>query len=134
LLIGSYAGYTDDERPRIHCVQSQAVQPLIRAIRGAVWDADEVEPTVASGIAVSMPPRAAQAARAVVASGGSAIAVADAAMLEWRERLAVEAGIFCEVTSAAAFAGLEELVRKGEIGREARIVVPVTGSGLKEAI
>ena len=134
LLIGSYAGYTDDERPRIHCVQSQAVQPLIRAIRGAVWNADEAKPTVASGIAVSMPPRAAQAARAVVASGGSAVAVADAAMLEWRERLATEAGIFCEVTSAAAFAGLEELVRNGEIGGDARVLVPVTGSGLKEAI
>ena len=134
LLIGSYAGYTDDERPRIHCVQSQAVQPLLRAIQGAAWDVDEAKPTVASGIAVSMPPRAAHAARAVVASGGSAVAVADAAMLEWRERLAVEAGIFCEVTSAAAFAGLEELVRKGEIGIDARVVVPVTGSGLKEAI
>ena len=134
LLIGSYAGYADDERPRIHCVQSQSVQPLLRAIRGEAWDAGEARPTVASGIAVSMPPRAPQAARAVVASGGSAVGVADATMLEWRDRLASEAGIFCEVTSAAAFAGLEELVRNGEIGQEARVVVPVTGSGLKEAV
>ena len=115
-------------------MQSQSVQPLLRAIRGEAWDAGEARPTVASGIAVSMPPRAPQAARAVEESGGSAVGVADATMLEWRDRLASEAGIFCEVTSAAAFAGLEELVRNGEIGQEARVVVPVTGSGLKEAV
>ena len=132
LLIGSFAGSAEDERPRIHCVQSEAVQPLLRAIRNEEWDAGEARPTVASGISVSVPPRAKQAARAVVDSGGTGVAVSDEAMLAWRDRLASEVGIFCEATSAAAFAGLEELVRMGAIGEEARIVVPVTGSGLKE--
>ena len=134
LLIGSYAGYEDGKRPRIHCVQSQAVQPLIRAIRGESWDAADARPTIASGISVSAPPRAQQAARAVVKSGGSAIAVTDESMLVWQRRLAQEAGIFCEVTSAAAFAGLEQLVSTGRIGNNARVVVPVTGSGLKEPL
>ena len=133
LLIGSYAGFEDGKRPRVHCVQSKAVQPLIRSIRGEEWDAGEAMPTVASGISVSMPPRASQAARAVVKSGGSAVAVSDESMLAWRDRLASEVGIFCEVTSAAAFAGLEELVRDGVIGEESRVVVVVTGSGLKES-
>ncbi len=134
LLIGSYAGYHDVDRPRIHCVQSDAVQPLIRAINGESWDADEARSTIASGISVSMPPRTSQAARAVVNSGGSAVAVTDASMLKWQKRLAEDAGIFCEVTSAAAFAGLEMLVSSGRIGNEARVVVPVTGSGLKEPL
>ena len=134
LLIGCFAGYADGEAPRIHCVQSQSVQPLIRAIRGEHWDASEAIPTVASGISVTLPPRAAQAARAVVESGGSAIAVSDEAMRRWQRRLASEVGIFCEVTSAAAFAGLEQLVRSGCIGDDARVVVPVTGSGLKEPL
>ena len=134
LLIGSYAGYHDIDRPRIQCVQSEAVQPLVRAVNGEDWDVAEARSTVASGISVSMPPRASQAARAVVDSGGSAVAVADAAMLKWQERLAQDAGIFCEVTSAAAFAGLELLVGSGQIGNEARVVVPVTGSGLKEPL
>ncbi len=134
LLIGSYAGYKDGERPRIHCVQSEAVQPLIRAIRGEEWDAGEARPTVASGISVSLPPRVSQAARTVVDSGGTAVAVSDEGMLSWQKRLASEVGIFCEVTSSAAFAGLEELVKRGEVGREARVVVVVTGSGLKEPL
>ena len=134
LLIGSYAGFEDGKRPRVHCVQSKAVQPLIRAIRGEEWDAGEAMPTVASGISVSVPPRASQAARAVVKSGGSAVAVSDDSMLTWRDRLASEVGIFCEVTSAAAFAGLEELVNQQLIGKDARVVVVVTGSGLKEPL
>ena len=134
LMIGSYAGYADSERPRIHCVQSEAVQPLLRAIRGEKWDAGEARSTVASGISVSMPPRAKQAAKAVVESGGTGVAVSDEAMMSWRDRLASEAGIFCEVTSAAALAGLEELVGNGLIGDGARVVVVVTGSGLKEAL
>lgn len=134
LLIGCFAGYPKDESPRIHCVQSTGVQPLIRAIEGEVWDADEARPTVASGISVSMPPRVRQAVRAVKGSGGSAVAVSDAAMLAWRERLASEVGIFCEVTSAAAFAGLEAMVGDGVIDEDARVVVPVTGSGLKEPV
>ncbi len=134
LLIGGSAGFSDENRPRIHCVQSEAVQPLIRAIRNEKWTAEEARPTVASGISVSLPPRATQAARAVVVSGGTAIAVSDDAMIRWQQRLASEAGIFCEVTSAAAFAGLEALVNRGDLDRETRVVVIVTGSGLKEPL
>ena len=132
LIIGCFAGYPIGESPRIHCVQSTGVQPLIRAIEGEVWDAREGHPTVASGIAVSNPPRASQAARAVNESGGSAVAISDFAMDFWQKRLASEVGIFGEVTSAAAFAGLESMVNAGLIGESARVVVPVTGSGLKE--
>ena len=52
----------------------------------------------------------------------------------WQKWLASEVGIFCEVTSAAAFAGLETIVEEGLIGEDARVVVPVTGSGLKEPL
>ena len=134
LLIGSSDAYPAGKGPRIHCVQSIAVQPLIRAIEGDDWDAFEARPTIASGISVSNPPRARQAAWAVVKSGGSAVAVSDEAMLTWRDRLASEVGIFCELTSAAAFAGLEELVKNGSIGKYASVVVVVTGSGLKEPL
>ena len=134
LLIGCFAGYPVGEAPRIHCVQSTGVQPLIRAIEGEVWDATEARPTVASGISVVDPPRAPQATRAVVETGGSAVAVTDLAMSFWQKWLASEVGIFCEVTSAAAFAGLETMVGEGLIGEDARVVVPVTGSGLKEPL
>ena len=67
------------------------------------------------------------------ASGGTAVAVEDDSILEWQRRLAETEGIYCEPTSAAAFAGLSDLVRSGRIGRKDRVLVPVTGSGLKDA-
>ncbi len=134
LLIGGHAGFDGITSPRLHGVQSEHVQPLLRAIAGQRWHVEDVSPTVASGISVAQPPRVNQAANAVLASGGSGVAVSDLAMLRWQARLAAESGIFCEVTSAAAFAGLEKMVDEGAIKRESRVVVVVTGSGLKEPL
>jgi threonine synthase len=89
---------------------------------------------MASGIAVTAPPRLAQCVEAVRGSGGGAVAVTDGSALEWQRRLARDEGIFCEATSAAAFAGLERLIASGAIGHGDSVVVPVTGSGLKEPV
>ena len=48
--------------------------------------------------------------------------------------LAEREGVYAESTSAAAFAGLEQLVKNGAIGQGDSVLVPVTGSGLKEPI
>jgi len=43
-----------------------------------------------------------------------------------------EAAVFAEPAGAAGLAGLQKLLRQGEIGPEERIVVLVTGNGLKD--
>ncbi|KAA1302069.1 MAG: threonine synthase, partial [SAR202 cluster bacterium] len=43
-------------------------------------------------------------------------------------------GLFSEMTSAGAFAGLESLIESGEIEQGSNVCVPVTGSGLKEPL
>ncbi len=134
LLVGIAAGYSGGRSPRIHCVQSEGVQPLVAAFNDVDWDPTEARATAASGISVASPPRAAQAVQAVKSTNGKAVAVADDAMFEWQRWLAKEEGIFCEVTSAAAFAGLETLISNGSIESDAVVVVPVTGSGLKEPL
>jgi len=68
------------------------------------------------------------------ATHGTGVAVADAAILRWQRRIAADEGIFCEATSAAAFAGLEALIESGQIPAGADVLVPVTGSGLKEPL
>ena len=67
------------------------------------------------------------------ACGGEAVAVSDEEILRWQRLLAEEEGIYCEPTAATAFAGLEALVRQGVIGLGESVLVPVTGSGLKDA-
>ncbi len=141
LLIGARSGFEElvssgaiAGLPRLHCVQAVAVRPITAAFRGEEWAFDTAVRTIASGIAVSEPPRIRQALDAIRSSGGSAVAVTDRAILEWQRRLARTEGIFCEATSAAAFAGLTALIESGAIQPGARVLVPVTGSGLKEPL
>ena len=47
-------------------------------------------------------------------------------------KLAKHEGLFCEPTSAAAFAGLEILINKKHINKNERVLIPITGSGLKD--
>ena len=83
---------------------------------------------------MTSPPRLTEMCQAIRRSRGSVITVDDAAILDWQIYLAATEGIFCEATSAAAFAGLRPLVVNGAIGTEARVLIPVTGSGLKEPL
>lgn len=141
LLIGGRTGYDEliaagaiSESPRFHAVQSEAVQPLAAAVNGYTWEASSAKATVASGIAVSSPPRLNQSVAAVKESDGTALTVSDDVTLEWQRRLARDEGIFCEATSAAAFAGLEKLIASGTIHPDEPVLMPITGSGLKEPV
>jgi threonine synthase len=141
LLIGARAGFDElvasgviARHPRFHAVQMESVCPVAAAINGEDWNPSQAAPTVASGIAVSAPPRLAQCVSAVQSSGGTAVTVTDEAALSWQRRLAAGDGIFCEATSAVAFAGLEKLVASGVISAGETVLVPVTGSGLKEQL
>jgi threonine synthase len=141
LLIGMFKGFEElsasgriTVSPRQHAVQADAVKPLVAALNDQEWAFDADLKTVASGISVSHPPRLQQCIDVVRLSDGSGIAVDDVAMLQWQKRLASEVGIFCEATSAAAFAGLEALVATGVINEEAQVLIPITGSGLKEPL
>jgi threonine synthase len=67
-------------------------------------------------------------------SNGSAVAVCDNSILNWQEKLANTEGIFCEPTSATAFSGLENLLEQGTISKDENVLIPITGTGLKEPL
>jgi threonine synthase len=48
--------------------------------------------------------------------------------------LASSEGVFAEMTSAGAFAGLAQLIDSAVIERDSNVCVPITGSGLKEPL
>ena len=139
LYIGAWKGFAElveagrvAGMPRLHCVQSRAFMPLVAAYEGGSWAPDAAASTVAGGIAAAAPVRLKQIMRVLGATNGAAVAVGDAAILRWRKLLAVKEGVFAEPTSAAAFAGLEEMVGRGIIGADEAVLVPVTGFGLKD--
>jgi threonine synthase len=84
--------------------------------------------TVASAIRIGTPAHASTTAEALASSGGTAVRLADEAILDaWRE-LAREEGVFCEPSSAAGLAALGAV----ELERDSVVVCVVTGHGLKD--
>ena len=138
LLLGAWRGFQElleggqvDCIPRLHCVQSTAVMPIAAAQNGAAWDAGQAGKTIAGGISVAAPPRQRQVIEALRATGGDAVAVDDVDILRFQRLLAEGDGVYAEPTSAAAFAGLERLVRGRSVGEGDVVLAPITGSGLK---
>ena len=141
LLIGMVRGYQElaeagfiSNIPKFHGVQSHAVRPVVAALNGEDWSQKNVKPTNASGIAVSKPPRLVEMIEAIESTGGSGITVSEKSLTDWQHQLASNEGIFAEMTSAGAFAGLEKLIKSGVIDKDSNVCVPITGSGLKEPL
>ena len=139
LIIGAWKGFAElqasgaiEDIPHLHCIQAEAVKPIVAAFRGEEWAPQPGARMVAGGISVAQPPRLEQVLDVLTNTGGVALAVGENAILRWQGILAREEGIYCEPTSAAAFAGLEELLRRGHISPDESVLVAITGLGLKD--
>ena len=71
------------------------------------------------------------AVRMIRASSGFGITVSDEEILAAEKNLARLTGVFAEPSGAASYAGLLRLLHEGKIARDERVVLLVTGSGLK---
>lgn len=118
--------------PRIFGVQAANCAPYYNAYRAGVEHLvpTTVTPTIAEGIASSKPTRVVEALRAVRHSGGSIVAVSEDEIVTALGTLARK-GMYVEPTSAAAGAGLTQLLASGAIKRGESTVLVLTGTGLK---
>ena len=139
LCIGMFRGFNEIKAcnkrtiiPRFHVVQSRNVMPIVNHVNGS--KSSKIKKTVATGIAVATPPRLMEIAEVVQNSKGSALGVCDNSILKWQKKLANTEGVFCEPTSAAAFSGLERLLEQGTVSRDENVLIPITGTGLKEPL
>ena len=121
-------------RPRIFGVQAANCAPCHAAwlAGGESPVATRISPTIAEGIASSQPTRLREVLRAVRASQGAIAAVSEAEIIAALGGLA-RMGLYAEPTSAAAAAGLTQLLASGAIRRDEDTVVVLTGSGLKSS-
>jgi threonine synthase len=118
--------------PRIFGVQAANCAPYFNAYMagGEALVPTEVRPTVAEGIASSKPTRVREVLRAVRSTGGAIVAVSEDEIGAALGKLA-RCGLYVEPTSAAAAAGLSQLIASGAIVPEQTTVLVLTGSGLK---
>ena len=116
-------------------VSSAAIQPLsssscCAARHAPLWQGAH---TVADGLRVPAAIGDFLILRAVRASGGTALAVGDTAMLTAADRMGALTGIFPAPEGGACLAAQQLLLASGWIAPDATVVLFNTGSGLKYA-
>lgn len=126
-------GWIGAERPRMIAVQSEGCAPIVRAFE-AGWEAAEPwqnAATIADGLRVPAAIGDFLILRAIRESGGTALAVSDEEIREAVSEMGRNEGLFVAPEAAATLVALRRLLAAGEISPEERVVLMLTGSGLK---
>ncbi len=123
-----------DRVPRLVGVQAEGAAPIADAVlanRSAIIPVPRPE-TLASAIRIGSPVNWRKTIRAIRESGGLAIKLPDAAIVEAQRWLARTEGLFVEPASAASVAGARQLAAAGTFASGATVVCVATGHGLKD--
>ncbi len=125
-------GWIGPERPRLVSVQAAGCAPMVRAFAAGDTEARRWEDarTMASGLRVPVAVGDVLVLRALRESGGTAVAVEDAAMAAGVRELGAEEGILAAPEGGATVAALPELRRQGLVGPSHRVVLFNTGTAL----
>jgi threonine synthase len=139
LLLGAYQGFVAlqsagliERVPRLVAVQAAHCAPLYSAWERHADGVDSVagERSVAEGISISSPVHGARLLAAIRHSGGLVLTVSEEEILSAQENL-TRRGLYIEPTAAAAPAALPRLAK--HVRDDQSVLVPLTGSGLKQA-
>ncbi len=139
IISGVAKGYKDmlslgfiNKMPKLVAVQAEGCKPIVDAVNGD-GSVKFVKPdTIADSIAVGIPRNRVMAVRDVKESGGFGVAVSDEEILSAIKYLGSTQGIFAEPAGATGFAGMLKALKEGKISKNDKIVVIVTGNGLKD--
>jgi threonine synthase len=141
LLLGLHFGFAELLRagqiarlPRLFAAQPANCAPVSASFAvGADGPVScEFLPTIAEGTAIKAPLRLRLMLKALRETGGEAVAVPEPEIVAALRRLAAQ-GLFVEPTSATAAAALDRLHAAGKLDSRERVVVVLSGSGLKAA-
>ena len=126
-------GWIDGRRPRMVSVQAEGCAPIVHAFEAGADTAEAVtEPaTVAAGLRVPVAIGDFMLLDILRKSGGTALSVSDAEILESVREIGSAEGIFAAPEAGACLAALRKLLVRGAVGRAERTVLMITGSGLK---
>jgi threonine synthase len=136
LILGLYAGFCDllqmnqiSRLPKILGVQSTHCSPAYTDLQG--FERRPVTPTIAEGISVGHPIRQTEILKAIRGTAGEVLVVEDDEVSQGMQELS-RIGIYVEPTSATVVAAYHQAREKGLLCADDRVVLPLTGSGLKK--
>ncbi len=140
ILGGVYKGFYDihklgliNKMPRLVAVQAEGSAAIVKAYeKGAKFPEKVNAKTIADSISVDYPRNGIMALKGLYETKGMGITVTDEEILEAQENLGKLGGIFAEPASSSAFAGVVKAKKEGLIGENDKIVVLLTGNGLKD--
>jgi len=141
VLSSFYKGFDDliklgiiSKMPTIVGVQAEGSAAIMKTYEGGYpFDPIDFEAsTVADSICVGKPRDVVKACRYTKAHEGLFLSVSDSRILRGIIELARETGVFAEPAGATAFAGFRKAREIGIVDERSRILVVVTGNGLKD--
>ncbi len=138
IISGIYKGFYDlkklgwiEEIPRLIAVQAEGSNALVRYLETGKFELKPAE-TIADSICAGAPRNLYMAADAVKSTNGKAISVSDDEILSAQKLIANQFGILAEPSSAAPFAGYLKLSETNEVTPEEKVLLLITGNGLKD--
>jgi threonine synthase len=126
-------GWIDSRRPRMVTVQASGCAPIVRAFDNGERFAAEFPnaATVASGLRVPKAIGDFLILDALRDSGGTAVAVTDAELIEATREIGAAEGVFCAPEGAACLPALKKLLASGQVKADEQVVLFNTGAGVK---
>jgi threonine synthase len=126
-------GEVSERPPRLVGTQAEGCAPIVRG-----YESEDGRPrpvkkpeTVAESLAIGDPASGFEAVQIIRATGGFADAPADEQILNGVQLLARTEGVFSEPAGGTTVATLRRAREDGRIDRDERVVLLVTGNGLK---
>lgn len=139
ILAGIHKAFVDllrtgliDRLPRLLSVQAQSSDAITSYWETGLYNSAAAPHTVADSISVKTPSNAHWAVRALHETEGLSLRVSDEAILRDQKELARKTGVFAEPSCAATLSGLKEALAKGWIKPQEKLVLLITGHGLKD--
>ncbi len=117
--------------PRIIGVQAAGCNPVEVALKTGKFVAQQGN-TIADSIAVGIPRNRLKAMRGLQESNGDCISVSDDEIRAALVEMPRNSGVFGEPAGVTAFAGFKKHAQNGDIGQDEKVVVLITGNGLKD--
>ena len=125
-------GLIDKPRTKIHVAQAEGCGPIVNTYKENGDFVKPVKPdTIAKSLAIGNPADGIYAVDTVRNSGGVGEHANDDEIVEAIKLLAATEGIFTETAGGVTLAATKKLIESGDIGRDERIVVAITGNGFK---
>jgi len=125
-------GLVDSADVRISGAQAEGCSPVATAFAEGSDDVRPQKPdTIAKSLAIGDPADGYYALREVRRSGGSVIAVSEDEIVEAIHLLARTEGILTEPAGGVTVATLAKMARDGQVTSSERVVIYITGHGLK---